>query len=155
MILTRILQSFYRVYSSCPEGRWGSMDAWSDHKGIEGLPFRVILPSAGDEDWKNMQNTKHIRHTPVTAKQYLREQTARNKTQAPVSFWNTDQTNHDTLYNPYTAQTHVHELGHNMRPNNSDKHNQVHSNNNNSGKNNKSMDTQQDNVEKIIQDATG
>ena len=45
---------------------------------------------------------KHIRHTPVTAEQYLRDQTNKTKAQTPVIFSGTDPTKHHSIsYDPY------------------------------------------------------
>ena len=37
---------------------------------------------------------KHMRHTPVTVEQYLRDLLAKARRQIPVHFWSTDPTNH-------------------------------------------------------------
>ena len=55
------------------------------------------------------QNIKHMKHTPVTAKQQLRDQIAKNRTQTLVTFLSTDPTKCDSSYIPHTAHTHVHE----------------------------------------------
>ena len=90
------------------------------------------------------RNMKHIRHTPVTCEQCLRDQTAKSRTQTLVKFWSTTQYT-DISYNPYTAHKHMYtNHGTNTRHSNSNEHNQSHSNK--SDRSHKSMDSQQNNI---------
>ena len=54
------------------------------------------------EDRVITHNTKHIRHTSVTVKQYLRGQLAKGRMQILVNLRITDTTNHNNeSYDPY------------------------------------------------------
>ena len=86
-----------------------------------------------------MQNMKHIRHTPVTVRQYLRDQITKSRTWTMVTSWSTN----DISYNPYMARTHVHELWNHMRHSDSDECNEVHIN---SDRDHKIMETQLENI---------
>ena len=65
----------------------------------KGEPIKLKVMKMGKVITKNM---KHIGHMPMTAQQYLRDQTAKRRMKILVTFWNTDPTNHDISYDPST-----------------------------------------------------
>ena len=70
---------------------------------------------------------KHIRHIPVIAEQYLRDQTAKTTAQTLVTFWGTNPTNHHNVsYGPYIHMDMNHDTF--MRQSNNSGHSDYNSN---------------------------
>ena len=69
---------------------------------------------------------KHIKHTPVPIKQYIRDQIVKNRKQTLGTSRSTDPTNYDISNDPYTTHTNIY-MSHGTltRLSNSDEHNRV------------------------------